>query len=341
VAWHFGYAIHQKLQRPVGLIVSAVGGTPVQAWMPRAALDATSAAPAVWQRHNKSLEGYTPEKEQQFIAATAAWEKAPKATRGARPKVVYTPTYRNVPCRLYNGMLAGLGDYPIQGILWYQADGNIGFAAEYGELIQAMIKSWRRQWHADVPFYYVEMNDMHEPPSGPVDDSSWGAMSLLREEQAKALQLPKTGVVSSIDLGRVNNPTFNPHFPLKKPLGDRIAKQVLAEIYGQSLGEVYSPEFAACTVSGNKVRLRFKHAGGLRASGDGAVKGFITQQPDGTWAWAQARIEGEEVVVWSDQVPAPREVRYAWASNPVISLENSAGLPLRPFRVVVSETGAN
>ena len=66
--------------------------------MPRAALDAISAAAAVWQRHNKAPEGCTPEKERQFIAPTAAWEKTPKTTRGARPKVVYTPTYRNVPC---------------------------------------------------------------------------------------------------------------------------------------------------------------------------------------------------------------------------------------------------
>jgi sialate O-acetylesterase len=40
VAWHFGARLHQQLKAPVGLVVSAWGGTPAEAWTPRAAMQA-------------------------------------------------------------------------------------------------------------------------------------------------------------------------------------------------------------------------------------------------------------------------------------------------------------
>jgi sialate O-acetylesterase len=57
---------------------------------------------------------------------------------------------------------------------------------------------------------------------------------------------------------------------------------------------------------------------------------------DGTtseqWHHANARIEGASVVVWSDAVPKPVAIRYAWADHPICNLANSAGLPAFPFR---------
>lgn len=332
VAWYFGFALFQKLNRPVGLIVSSVSGTPAQAWIPKTAFDATSVSGAIWKRHEKALAGYTPEAEKKAEEELAAWTKTPASSRGARPPGIYTPSNRAAPTRLYNGMISGLGDYAIKGIIWFQADGNISFPEEYGELIQALIKAWRRQWNAELPFYYVEMNDMHEAQQIPLEVKR-EAMARIREQQNAALHLPKTGVVAAIDLGRVSNPIFDAHFPVKKPVGDRLANLALTEVYGLSLGEVYSPEFAGYSLEGDKVRLRFKHAGGLRASGDGTVKGFILQKPDGSWVWAEGKIENGEIVVWSNEAPKPLGVRYAWASNPVISIENGTGLPLRPFRV--------
>lgn len=336
VAWYFGVALHEKLKQPVGVIVSAIGGTRAEAWMPKEALDATSVAAAIRARHEKALTNYTPEAGARAKEAFAAWQKARGPNKGPRPRALYSPTDKNVPNRLYNGMIAGLGTYALKGVVWYQADGNNGHVEEYGELIQALIKSWRQQWKAELPFYYVEMNNMHEAQEKPFEEFR-EEMARMREQQTAALQLPKTGVVAAIDLGRVNNPTFNAHFPVKKPVGDRLANLALTEVYGLSLGEVYSPEFAGYTLDGDKVRLRFKHANGLRATGDGSVRGFILQKPDGTWVWADGRIDGHDVLVWSAEAPKPRDVRYAWATNPVISLENGAGLPLRPFRVVIKE----
>jgi sialate O-acetylesterase len=54
---------------------------------------------------------------------------------------------------------------------------------------------------------------------------------------------------------------------------------------------------------------------------------------DKKFVWAQARIEGDKVVVWSDQVTQPTAVRYAWADNPEgVNLYNKAGLPASTFQ---------
>ena len=80
------------------------------------------------------------------------------------------------------------------------------------------------------------------------------------------------------------------------------------------------------------MRLKFDFADGLRVRGAGGLKGFAIRSADGQWAWAQGRIEGETIWLWNDQVANPAEVRYGWAQNPILSVENAAGLPLRPFR---------
>jgi sialate O-acetylesterase len=112
----------------------------------------------------------------------------------------------------------------------------------------------------------------------------------------------------------------------------RLANLALNDLYGRP-GLVNSPAYQSYSVEGNKLRLTFSNATGLRATTpDGALKGFAIRAAGGTWLWAQGRIERDGIVVWNDQVPRPSDVRYAWAYNPVISVANGAGLPLRPFR---------
>jgi len=49
--------------------------------------------------------------------------------------------------------------------------------------------------------------------------------------------------------------------------------------------------------------------------------------------WANARVVGDRVYVWSDRVAAPRAVRYAWTNNPeAANLFGANGLPAAPFR---------
>jgi sialate O-acetylesterase len=62
------------------------------------------------------------------------------------------------------------------------------------------------------------------------------------------------------------------------------------------------------------------------------MNGFAIAGLDQKFVWAEAKIDGDTVMVWSDQAPQPVAVRYAWADNPVCNLYNKAGLPASPFR---------
>jgi sialate O-acetylesterase len=60
--------------------------------------------------------------------------------------------------------------------------------------------------------------------------------------------------------------------------------------------------------------------------------GFVIAGDDGKFAWADATIDGDTVVVSSPKVAKPVAVRHGWADNPPVNLYNKAGLPASPFR---------
>ena len=329
VAWNFAVALQNKLHTPIGLIASCVGGTPAEAWMSKETIEATSVGAAVFARHTKNLAGLTPEKIRKHIAALNAWHTAnptgelQRKNKSSKPSL-YLPTDNLAPTLLYNGMIHGLEPYTMRGIIWFQSDGNWKAPLEYAELFQALIKSWRAQWGDELPFYFVELNNMYEEQTKPVDLSSH---PILREQQHAGLLLPKVGMASSIDLG-----SKNAHFPNKKPVGERLAGMALCDCYGVSMGQVNSPMFTSFSIEGNNIRLRFTDAGGLHIRSGNELKGFAIRGSSGDWNWANGKIDGQEIVVWCEQVLSPIAVRYAWAKNPVISVVNGAGLPLCPFR---------
>ena len=282
-----------------------------------------------WQGLAEELEkGIASETDAAAKAAHDAWLAANPTLELQIKNKPKEPAYWRPPLTadLYNGMLHGLEPYSVRGVIWFQADGNLNNIAVYGELIKGLILNWRADFQADLPFYYVEMNNMRDyPQTKPVQ---YNKLSLLRELQDAALELPGTDVVSSIDCGL---PKPEPHFPKKEPVGRRLAAVALDHLYGFK-GVCHGPTYAGMTVEGGKLRLKFTDADGLRVRGGGDLKGFAIRGATGDWVWAQGQIEGNDMVLWSDQIPQPVAARYAWAMNPVVSMENAAGFPMRPFR---------
>jgi len=330
VAWNFAVILRQHIHRPIGLIVSAVGGTPAEAWIPKTALDATSVGPVIEKRNSDALAKTTPEALQKYQQDLAEWKKKyptaelQHANSKTSPHEPYSSPFRRVPTRLYNGKIHGLEPYTLKGVLWFQADGNERHPEEYGELIQTLIKTWRDRWHDQLPFYYVEENNIHDLQTQPTEKVG---LAYVRDAENAALALPGVDVITSVDLGLGSEA----HFPNKKEVGRRLAGVALNNLYGQP-GLVHSPQFAGYAVEGDKVRVRFQYADGLRTRNGGPLAGFAIKGDDGTWYWAKGKIENQEIVLWSELVPKPIAVRYAYAANPILSVENQAGLPLRPFR---------
>ncbi len=228
------------------------------------------------------------------------------------------------PTQLYSGMIAPLLPYAIAGATWYQGESNAGRAKQYQKLFPAMIRNWRDDWgQGDFPFLFVQLANYMARKAEPAE-SNWAQ---LREAQTMTLSLPRTGMAVIIDIGDAKDI----HPKNKQDVGRRLALAARREAYGENL--VYSgPIYDSMKAEGNKARLSFKHVGGgLAARGD-KLAGFSIAGEDKQFVWAEAKIEGDAVVAWSDKVEKPAAVRYAWADNPECTLYNKEGLPASPFR---------
>ena len=139
--------------------------------------------------------------------------------------------------------------------------------------------------------------------------------------------MPNSCVAITVDTG---NPD-NIHPIDKKEVGDRLGLCALGGYYG--LKVPYSgPTFSSVERVPDGLQLHFAHTdGGLAVKGE-RLGEFSIAGDDHKWYWADARIEGDSVVVSSKSVPDPKAARYAWQSNPEATLFNGAGLPAVPFR---------
>lgn len=241
---------------------------------------------------------------------------------GSRPEAVGVSNQNN-PSVLYNAMIAPLVPFAIRGAIWYQGESNAGRAYQYRTLFPIMIRNWRSAWGHDFPFYFVQLANWHANRAEP-DESDWAE---LREAQTMTLREPQTGMAVTIDIGDENDI----HPRNKLDVGRRLAAWALAGTYGEKVIPS-GPLFDRFTVEGDRVRLRFKHGVGLKTSDGGPVKGFAIAGEDRRFVWADARIDGNAVVVSSPKVLKPVAVRYGWADNPIANLYNGAGLPASPFR---------
>jgi len=247
--------------------------------------------------------------------------------KDASQKLKAAPGWPVTPGATYNAMIHPITNYVISGAIWYQGEANSSRATEYTSLQPAMITDWRNKWkEGDIPFLYVQLPnfmDVNYLPS----ESQWAE---LREAQLKSLSVPNTGMAIAIDLGEWNDI----HPDRKKEVGDRLALAAEKLAYGEKNIVHSGPLFQSSTIDGNKMIISFTNTGsGLIAIDGDELSQFAIAGADKQFVWAKAKIEGDKVIVWNDNVPNPMYVRYAWADNPDNpNLYNKEGLPASPFR---------
>lgn len=325
---YYGKKLLQELKVPIGLIDAAVGGTPIESWVPVNAQQ--EASPQLIERAEKLLKAYqqfdVEEQKRKYEEELRLWEqRVLEAQRKGTPipQRPFDPVFghfrRGAPGYLYNGKIAPLSRFAVRGILWYQGENNaklpdIYFYAEYMRLL---IKSWRAEWGETLPFAWVQL------PNYRSEQWPW-----IREAQLKALSLPSTGMVVAIDLGERDEI----HPGNKRDVAARLALWALGSVYGKDVPAVSGPLPAGHQIDAGKITVSFHHAnGGLVAKG-GDLQGFVIAGKDRVWRDAQAEIQGDTVVVSHPEIPEPAAVRYAWAADPQCNLYNGAGLPASPFR---------
>jgi sialate O-acetylesterase len=246
----------------------------------------------------------------------------------ARPPQPLPIAFENwpvMPSVLYEGMLAPIAPLAITGALWYQGEQNSERGYQYRKILPVMVADWRRLFgQGNFPFYIVSLPAFKHRSATPVDD----AWAETRESQAiTAASVPNSCLAVTIDTGDPDNI----HPKDKQPVGERLALCALAKNYGEKVA--YSgPTLKTVERLPGSIRLHFANAdGGLVVKGS-KLEEFAIAGEDRRWSWADARIDGDTVVVSSPSVANPKEVRYAWQSNPAATLFNLAGLPAAPFR---------
>lgn len=242
------------------------------------------------------------------------------------------------PTALYNSMLAPLKNYALKGAIWYQGEGNSSKPSLYSIYLRSMIEDWRSLFNnPTMPFLYVQLPNYQAAVANPVE-SNW---ALLRESQLKTLSVPFTGMATTIDVGDPNN--LHPVY--KKPVGIRLALAAQRVVYNNQQLVSSGPMYESMKIVGNTIELTFNTLGSLmkfKSTGTpvGTHTNFAIAGSNKVFSWAQARIEGNKVIVWNDAIPNPVAVRYAWGQNPAgEKLFNTADLPASPFRTDNWTTG--
>ena len=303
VALFFGRKLREQLKVPVGLVESARGGSPVEAWM-----------------SEETLRKEFPE----FNAQLDPFAKVVKETGGVFDRREQSKVHgitQVTPTVFYNAHIHPLIPFGIRGVIWYQGESNVGRAEQYARLFPAMIRQWRSEWEqGDFPFHYVQI-----APCGDKDNAG----AFLREAQMKSLAVPNTGMAVIMDLGDARN-----IHPLeKKPVGERLASLALAKQYGRHDLVCSGPVYTKHVVEGGAIRLHFDHPGGDLATRDGkALSHFTIAGDDRKFVEATALIEGDTIVVSSPAVEKPVAVRFAFGSADIPNLMDMAGLPASSFR---------
>jgi len=304
VAYFFGSRLHEELDVPIGLISTNWGGSSAEAWVSPEELDKE------FPEFGKTMATY-PDLAKPDGVLYPRNKKAPKGLNQRSPAV------------LYNSMIRPLMPYSIKGVIWYQGESNVKQPAQYQRLFPALINDWRSRWGAgDFPFYFVQIAPFHYKQERiPV--------AFLREAQMKTLSVPNTGMAVTMDIGEKDNI----HPRTKKPVGERLALLALARNYGMKVQADSGPLYQSHEKQAGSIRLKFTGIGSGLASSDGKpLSHFAIAGNDQKFVPAQAVIDGDDLVVSSDEINSPVAVRFAWGNADAPNFANKEGLPASSFR---------
>lgn len=298
--YFFGRMLNQVLNIPIGLITSNWGGSAIEAWM----------------------------SEEVVSSLTTINQEVAHQGKGNH----------NAVARLYNGMIVPLQHFTSKGFIWYQGCSNRHNWFDYKELQVAFVKQLRQLWGDDeMPFYAVQLAPYK------YEGDTLRSLPLVIEAQYQAMaELPKMGIAATTDIG--NRSCIHPEH--KKEVGDRLAWLALTNDYGIEGLPASAPTYKSMERKENKLVLSFNNLSDGSANDPNSIRGFYKNrylQPKGfevagedkvfypakaSVVWWKNKIE-----VWSDEVPNPVAVRYAFVNFPAeANVETTYNLPLVPFR---------
>lgn len=330
IGFWFGVKLQKELGVPVAMINSSYGGTPIQGWMPLASLKSGSWPQDRWNdqavakvEYDKKKAALQPAMDKYLMdkaAAAQIHQPAPEFPKG------WPGDFRG-PATLWNGMVHPLLNFRIRGVAWYQGENNayVGVANSYRLMLPILIIEWRAAFaQPDLPFLIFQLAPNRKPQ---IDPNEASGIAVVQAAQLLTSQkIPHAALIVTEDLGEPDV-----HYKNKEPAAERAMQQALSIAYDK--GEDFSsPVFKSLEIKGNQAVLHFDHASGGLTSKDGPPVGFVLAGEDKKFAFVEAKIDSETVILSSTAIAKPVAVRYGWADLPKVNLFNAKGLPMSPFR---------
>lgn len=345
VGYHFGRELFRETEIPIGLIGSNWGGTRIEPWTPKHGFDSVEQLDNI-SRHLEKIDPTTDAGKKyhnQYLAQVEDWVQQARKDVEAGKLPGAPPTKNDFQpvsnaTTIYNAMVHGMAPFSVRGVIWYQGESNAGDGLRYQHLKKGLVNGWRETFeNPELSFYWVQLAGFQQPDDNPAG-SGWGP---VREGQRRAMEIPNTGMAVTIDIGQANDI----HPRNKQDVGKRLSRWALRDHYGQSDLVPSGPLYKSMKAGDGKIVISFEHVGdglmtGKKSGMDPVVPTneseltqFAIAGADQQWKWAQAKIEGDTVVVWHDEISEPAAVRYSYQSNPVgANLYNKNGLPASPFK---------
>ena len=356
VAYFFGQRLHRHLNVPIGLINAAWGGTMAQHWVSRETLETLPAAQTYlgdydrkcreWVdggREEGASKRFTLAQEQWQALAEDARKRGDKDPPGKPNRRDYqNPAEGRIPAGPLNAMIMPLAGLNLRGVLFYQGENNsFGDAwIPFRETFPAVVSDWRRLFrNNDLPFGMIQIAGWSTRRSMTYDMNHH--TNVVREVQFNTWRsTSNTGLIVSFDA----NSNSSIHPGRKHPVGDRAARWALSEVHGvmddarRKPLQWRGPVYESMKKEKDRIHIAFEEGSdeGLRLERADA-RGFYIAGRDKIFHHAEARVIAArdappQVEVWSDDVPDPVAVRYAWSNLPLGSLMNGKELPAYPFR---------
>lgn len=332
VGYYFGLRLHQELKVPVGIIQSAWGGTRIEPWTDLEGFDAVPELKAFAADVRAKLPGSDAYRvaQEKHLEAVTQWQQAVKTALDKKQPVPAIPgqpqTFAagaGTPTALYNAMIHPLVPFALRGAIWYQGESNHNEGFVYTDKKKALLASWRRVFQQpDLPFYFVQIAPWR------YGDEDAEILPQFWQAQRKCLEIPNVGMAVISDIGEV----ADIHPAHKKEVARRLSLWALSRTYGRGEIDPNGPLYASHAIEGAAIRVKFDHATEGLASRDGKpLTHFEIAGRDGLFHPAEARIDGESVVLSSAKVPQPRRARFAWSKLAIANLMDKDGLPATAF----------
>jgi sialate O-acetylesterase len=334
--YFFGRELQRELDVPIGLVQTAVGGTPAEYWTPRAAREAWPGFAAELESARRVLRELKPI----FDADRKAWAEWRKTSQEAQksglpisnapdPKLtaeqegmVRAAIHVDTTGQGYAARVKPLTLMRVKGVLWYQGEANAARAEQYAELMTQLISGWRADWgQPDLPFVIMQLVNF---------GGGSGAWPALRAAQQRVVKtVPHASLAVGIDIGD----SKNIHPKNKQDVGKRLALAALKDVYKKDVVSS-GPVVQSAEFNNGKVTLMFDSCGEGQqlVFNPGEGSGFELAGVDGVFLPASVEQNEDTLILLAAGMNAPQVMRYAWSDNPVATLFNTAGLPAAPFQ---------